>query len=95
MTALACPACSDDIARWTVHAEPQMRPGPDGEQIAVLAGECRRCGSQVACQPTEEGAASIRRFTESRRQATGRLRATLDGAQAPAEAPRETAKAAP
>ena len=75
---LACPACSDDFARWTVDAEPRTVTGLDGRQVMELAGPCRRCGTPVACQPTEEGAASIRQYEESRRDVSGRLLATLD-----------------
>ncbi len=70
--ALACPACSDDLARWTVDAEPQTTTGLDGRQVAELAGQCRRCGSRVACQPTDKGAASIRRPRRQLNLPTGR-----------------------
>jgi hypothetical protein len=69
-----------------VHAEPQAAAGLDGRQTAELAGECRRCGSRVACQPTGEGAAAIGQYEQDQRDVTAQLRATLDAAQPPLDA---------
>jgi hypothetical protein len=82
---LACPACSDGGDR-TVDVEPQAVTGLDGRQTAELAGECRRCGSRVACQPSEAGAAAVRQYERDQRDVTAQLRATLDAAQPPLDA---------
>ena len=83
--ALACPSCPDPDRRL-VNAEPQSWTGPDGAAVAVLAGRCRRCGSLVAMQPSDDATQAVREHQaheESRREALARLRAALDGTPPP------------
>ena len=66
---LACPSCADS-GTWLVSGTAQTWTDPDGRAVALVGGQCRRCGSLVLLDPSAEALAQIRvRIAGRRREA--------------------------
>lgn len=73
---LACPA--DCGGEWTVRGHGETWRDPDGREVAVVAGECDRCGSRVALDPSEQAVEIIGYREQARIDRRASARAALD-----------------
>lgn len=74
---LACPAgCGGE---WPIPADGAIWKDETGTGVAVIAGQCNRCESRVAIEPSLEAVAIIRQREISRREAVRKMRTVTGG----------------